>query len=102
MRCWPLSVIRTSPLLPGDCAWELDAVCETYGLSQRASDACGYVAGRTKPVQMDGLVECRIANDLVPHFVYTARPPLQQWQRLERAVMTDADAGYVVIISTLH
>lgn len=85
MRYWPMSVIRTSPLLPGDCAAELGKLYSTLEMTPRAFSACGFVVERTKPMNQDGLVVMEGDETVMPKLVYMKRPTVEQWTRLERA-----------------
>ena len=100
MRYWPLSVIRTSPLLPGDCAAELDSFCEKRKLSPRACGACEFVIRKTRAVRSDNLV---MARSNVVKFIYLARPTQEQWNRLERiSFVTDPDGSIFITVEPLH
>jgi len=103
MKCWPLTVIRTSALLPANCARELTTVHETRKLSETTTNACWYVTRCTKPIDMTGLIISISKDDPVPKFSYIKKPPLDQWIRLERVVVIDmAGDGLAIVMSTLH
>ena len=103
MKCWPLTVIRTSALLPANCARELTTVHETRKLSETTTNACWYVTRHTKPIDMTGLIISISKDDPVPKFSYIKKPPLDQWIHLERTVVVAAvENGLVIIMSTLH
>lgn len=105
MRYWPLSVIRMSPLLPGDCAAELDALYTAHKLSHRAFGACGFVASKTKPIMTGNMVVMEGDETVLPKVVYVGRPTVEQWGRFERAIVVKGPAGpdhYVFVMEMLH
>jgi hypothetical protein len=102
MRYWPLSTVRTSPLLPGDVASEVTVIYRTLRLTPRAFDACDEVSDLTPHVQMDGLI---LAKDeySFPRYMYLRRPPVEQWKRLERGcILQDFKNEKFVIVVGLH
>lgn len=95
MRYWPMSVIRTSPLLPGDCAAELHFIFAKL-MSTRTLQACEHVANQTQSVNADGLVVMEGDPEVPYKLVYTQRPTQEQWERLERTVIIDAPGNALV------
>ncbi len=93
MRYWPLSAIRTSPLLPGACALELDSLHSKHCLSPLTSQICGVIADHTEPVTMDGLVIVDNEELQTISFAYAKRPaPGQERDRCH----------YVLMLYALH
>jgi hypothetical protein len=97
MRYWPLSVLRTSPLLPGDCAAELDAFRVKRELSARASNACEYVLQRIPAVVSPDLV---LTTSVLAYMKY---PTKKQWERLERMnIIQESDGTLFIFTAPLH
>lgn len=102
MNYWPLSIIKDSPLMPPTYAWELSRVYATCQLSAAGFQACGAVARSTRPVQLSGLVIIETVNG-PPRQAFTEYPGWDEWFRLERGGMVEADNGTLhVIIDALH
>jgi len=102
MLYWPISVVRTSPLLPGDCAAELDALPAKLTLSIRACEACIYVIERTPPVKQDDLIAMEGDEKTIPKLVYAKQPTAEQWVRLERIAMIQGPDCFLFICEQLH
>jgi hypothetical protein len=102
MRYWPLSVIRTSPLLPGDCVAELDALYQNMSLSRRTFDACAFVANRTEAVAAGGLVVIENDDHSVLRLAYLKCPTPAEWERLERAHIIEAPGRLIFMLNPLH
>lgn len=101
MNYWPLSTVKTSPLMPAAYAWELSLVYKTCRLSPLVFQACGEVARQTQPVQT-GLIIIESANAPSRH-AYTELPTWEEWFRLERGGVIEASDGMLyVIIDALH
>lgn len=102
MRCWPLSVIRTSPLLPASCMAELDEVCKTKQMTVLTLQTCGSVAMKTQPVEMDGLVIIESEDATQLRFAYMKLPSAEQWARVERAMVIEAPDRLIFMIEAVH
>lgn len=102
MHFWPMSVIRTSPLLPGDCAAEVDSLYAAEQMTYRAFSACAFVAARTKPVVQKNLVAMEGDGSMLPKLVYMKRPTQDEWGRLERAVIIEGPHGFLFMLEMLQ
>jgi hypothetical protein len=103
MRYWPFSVLRTSPLLPQDCAAELDAYTGGLKLSKRACTACVQVLKHTKAIAESNLIVTIDNVTMRPSMTYTSRPTQEQWTRLERINVVQGFEGSIFILATpLH
>lgn len=105
MRYWPLSVIRTSPLLPGDCAAELDSIYRAMAITERTFQACGFVVQRTEALTAAGLVVMEGDATTTLKLAYMSRPTQEQWERLERACIVpgpDSPNHFIFLVDPLH
>ena len=102
MFYWPLSVIRTSPLLPGDCAMELDALPTKLALTVRACEACIFVVERTPPFEQDSLVAMEGDAKTVPKLIFVKQPASEQWARLERIAIIQGPGCFLFVCDQLH
>ena len=98
MRYWPISVVRTSPLLPGPCAVELNIMYATRRLSPYTFEMCGAVADHTEAVNMDGLAIVDNEEMQTISFTYAKRPPMEQWERMERGAVVERSRHYYVLM----
>lgn len=88
MKVWPLSVLKESPLMPPQYAWEVARFYQHLP-SEGCFYACLAVARQTPPVEMPGLVAIETVGAPI-HFMYTEYPDWEEWSRLERAFAAEA------------
>lgn len=102
MKYWPMSIVKSSPLMPPVFAWELFRVYETCYLSAPAFQACGDVAQQTQPASMPNLAVVESIGAPARQ-LYTNYPDWEEWSRLERGGVFEASNGVLhVIIDALH
>lgn len=100
MRYWPLSLLASSPLMPGLYALEIEQVC-SRSPSEAAFYSCFEVARHTEPTPTGGLAI--IESEGAPaRQVYTEYPSWDAWSRLERAAVIAANGHFFIIIDGLH
>lgn len=102
MNYWPMSTIKSSPLMPPMFAWELFRVYATVNLSPHAFQACGDVARNTRPTNSPHLAIIESVN-APARYIYTDYPDCDEWPQLERGGVVEASNGMLhVIIDALH
>lgn len=100
-RYWPLSVLKTSPLMPAQYAWELLRFT-THLPSPGAYYACIEVAKQTPAVPAPGLVVIETVNG-TGRFMYTDYPKFEEWARLERVAAVEGMDGFMcMVMDVLH
>ncbi len=95
MKFWPLSVIAASPLVPPAYAHEVSRIA-THLPSEGAFYACIDVARRTEPVNAPGLVIVESIG-APQRRVYTEYPEWDEWFRLERGAVMQAQDGFMFV-----
>lgn len=104
MKCWPLSILTTSPLMSWQFAPDFYRVQVQHSdvMPQAAMQACGNVALQTIPVDMPNLA---IIDSIgaTPKRIYFDYPEFAEWSQLERACVVQGDSGMLhLIIDALH
>lgn len=104
MKCWPLSAITTSHLMPWRFAPDFYRVQVQHGdfMPPAAVQACGDVALQTIPVDMPnlGIVD---SEGSPPRRIYFDYPNFDEWMKLERECVVQGDSGMLfLIIDALH
>lgn len=101
MRIWPLSAIRTSPLMASAYASELDYANE-YPLSQNCINAVADVIVQTPGINSPNLVFIDTVEGALRR-TYTGYPNFEEWSKLERVTRHALDNGRVFLfIDALH
>lgn len=93
-----MSIIATSPLMPGAYAWELQTkVAAGYQPSIGTGFACWDVARQTPDVRMPHLAIIE-GPDASPRYIYTDYPDFEEWARLEQGCIIEGDNGNIYTI----
>lgn len=105
MRYWPLSLLRTSPLLPHACAPELDNLYYTVKMSPFTLNACGMVVQNTKALTASNMIAMEGDKSTTPKLIYVTRPTEAEWKRLERGVVVEINnrgCDWIFLVDSLH
>lgn len=100
MRYWPMSVIASSPLLPAPHAAEVSRL-PYRAPSQAAYYACFDVAKHTEPTPTGGLAIIE-SVDAPGRQVYTEYPSWEEWSRLERTGVIEANGSFFIFVDAAH
>lgn len=103
MKYWPVSVIKSSPLMPAALVHEFRDFYNTP-LSEAAFQACAHVAAGTQPQEHPNLYI--IDSDGAPYRqIYLNHPSEDEFARLERGGVIpwglDGE-DFMMIIDALH
>ncbi len=99
-KYWPMSVITHSPLMPASHTWELEQIY-SRPLSNAAYNAVFPIVRQTAPIE-SGLVIIE-SIEAPARRVYTEYPVFEDWLRLERGGIIEAnDGGLCIILDALH
>lgn len=100
MRYWPISTIASSPMMPAPYALEV-AQIPRRAPSERAFYSCFDVAKHTQPTPSGALVI--IESEGAPaRQAYTGYPSFDEWFRLERSAVIEANGDFFIMIDGLH
>lgn len=101
MRYWPMMAIANSPLLPAPYVLELQNFYFTIP-SAKAFYAALDVAAATEALEMPNLAVIETLEGSY-HRMFTGRPTLEEWQRLERGGIVPFDDGTLfVLMDQIH
>lgn len=100
MRYWPISAICSSPLLAPPHAAEMRSLYRRLP-SEAAYYACFDVAKRLEPVPTGGLAVIESIGAPCRQ-VYTEYPSWEEWSRLERSAVIEANGDFFIMIDGLH
>lgn len=101
MKYWPMSVVRSSPLMPAYFQPELDAAPRTLFMSHLAATACGHVADNTPCREMPNLVIIETLGKPARQ-AFIDYPTDAEWQSIERFAVIQNTVQQFLIIDALH